>query len=206
MKVVFIIFLLLLINMVCKGQELALVFNSTHSGRNLAINYIKDFNKNEIGVGLRYNINMFAHTDDQMNVFHNRQFATKPLHHIGFQAYYNRYIWSKLFAFYDIQLSHSETFNRMYLRYIYDPNVEEPTRDDILYRKVLENFGPFTWIEQNVGIGLKLNITESIFLTSKIGVGVMLLYGTDIQLPSTISKKPEWEMSMLMSMGLSYKF
>lgn len=216
MKTVILILCLLSFNALPgKAQEVSFAFNSTYSGRNCALSYIQSFNKSEVGIGLRYNINQWA-MDDQNNVYYKRQYAYKPIDHIGTQLFYHQFIWSMIYGFYDCQISYSKTLNKFFLAYIFDPEVENPTRydpnneipthDDLLYKKHIESFGPFTWVEQNVGIGFKFEITESLFLSQKIGVGVLLLFGSDEQLPQTWSKKPELVVSSLMNIGISYKF
>ncbi|MGF7141234.1 hypothetical protein [Roseimarinus sediminis] len=189
-----------------KAQQLSLAYNSTFSGRNCALTFIKDIGRSEIGAGIRYNINMWSHPDDQQKMFYKRQYATEPLHHLGLQTYFHQYVWSVLYVFYDLQLSYSETFNRMYFSVMYDPKAEEPyTREDILYHKVEEYFGPFIWVEQYIGFGVRFEITESILLSQKIGLGICHLIGSDDQLPQTWNRT-EYGFGHTISIGLSYKF
>lgn len=89
---------------------------------------------------------------------------------------------------------------------LYDPRVEEPTRDDMLYKKRFEYFGPFTWIEQYIGMGLKVNLSESIILRQKAGVGIDVLLGSDRKLPQTVLKKAEYEFGLLFSIDIAYRF
>ena len=206
-RYIFLIFNALLASVFCNAQEISVSMNYSHSGRNCALTYIQAFKKSEAGIGLRYNINSFAHPDDQANVFYKRQYATEPLHHYGAKAYYNRYIGSMFFAFYDAEISYSKTFNRMYVMTgLYDPRVENPTREDMLYKKHFEYFGPFTWIEQYIGMGLKVNLSESIILRQKAGVGIDVLLGSDRKLPDTVLLKAVYEFGLLFSIELAYKF
>lgn len=155
---------------------------------------------------MRYNFNYLAMHDDQRNVFFKRQFAMNFGQRFGIQTYYHRNIWSALFCFYDIQLSYSKTFSRNKSIWGYDPYVEEPERSDVLCYYNVINVGPFLWLEQNVGLGLKIPLTESISITQKAGVGVLLIFGKEEQLPRTWKNAPVWEVCTLMNIGLTYKF
>lgn len=201
-------FLAISISSVIVGQnysDLNLAYNDTHSGRSLVLTISKTFHeKNEIGIGVRYNINKLAHDDDQMNTYWNRQYATSFLQHMGMEAFYHRYIipqwqYAKPYIFYDLQLSHSDTRNRMYLPVI------QHEEYGILYRKVIEYFGPFTWIEQTIGIGLKTKLTERLYLNQKGGGGIIFIIGKDDQLPSTLNNF-QWEFAGLYQIGLTYRF
>lgn len=187
-------------------NELAVTYNSTHSGRNIAFTYSKTFfEKHEFGGGLKYNINRFAHSDDQMNVFYKRLYATEPIHHLGAEFFYNWHFsnnWHcvRPFLFYDSGFAYSTTMNRMYLPIAYD---EEGA---VLYRKYLEYFGPFTWVEQSLGIGFKANVYSSIYLIQRVGFSGNFMIGYDKKIPFRNYRKFEFEFGFLLSFGLAYRF
>jgi hypothetical protein len=187
------------------GQDyLSFTFNATASGRNVAVAYSTTFkSKHELGGALRFNINSEKHPDNQDHVFLNRLFATELTHYFGLQTYYRRNIvekWHciKPYLFYDLQSSYSTTFNRMVLPYTYDFN------GDVLYKEYLRNYGPFLWIEQNIGMGFKVNIAKSFYLFQNIGGGVMFILGKEEKLPITYDKF-EWEFGYLLSVGVAYR-
>ncbi|MFV0390765.1 MAG: hypothetical protein ACK5KP_02600 [Paludibacteraceae bacterium] len=182
-----------------------LAYNDTHSGRSIALTMSKTYNqKNEFGLGIRYNINKVAHDDDQMNVFWNRLYAANFLQHWGVETYYHRYIipeWecTKPYLFYDMQLSYSETKNRMYL-----PVMDHPEHGK-LYKKKIERFGPYTWIEQTIGAGLKSKLTERLYINQKIGAGVIFIMGNDEKLVP-VPYGFHWEFAGIYQVGLTYRF
>jgi hypothetical protein len=184
--------------------DIASTFNSTHSGRSITLVGTKTFNeKHEIGIGVRYNINKLAHNDDQNNAFLKRQYATNFIQHWGAEAFYHHYIFKKLkytkpFVFYDLQVSYSETRNRMFLPGFYDDEL------GLLYKEVLDFFGPFTWVEQCIGFGIKAKVTEHWFLYQKIGFGTTFILGKDEKRPNTYDKF-EWEFAGLIQAGLVYR-
>ncbi len=180
-------------------------FNSTMAGRNITIGLSKTINnKHEFGGGLRYNINKLAHNDDQNKVFYKRLYATKPLHYIGVVGFYHRNIfrqWEhiKPFVFYDLQATYSTTRNSMFLPYSYDTN------GDVLYKNCIENFGPFTWVEQNVGIGFKVDLFGNWFFQQKVGVGTTFILGYDKQLLGKYFNWFDWEFGALLNVSIGYR-
>lgn len=204
MKKFHLILFVFLANTTFAQTDIISAFNSTHSGRSIVLLGSKTINgKHEIGIGLRYNINKIAHNDDQNNVFLKRQYATNFLQHWGIESFYHYYLFDKLnavkpFLFYDLQLSYSETRNRMFL-----PAMEHEELGT-LYKEVIEFFGPFTWVEQCVGMGFKAEITEQFLLYQKMGFGTTFILGKDEKRPGTYDKF-EWEFAGLIQTGLVYR-
>jgi hypothetical protein len=186
--------------------NLSLSFNSIDSGRNIALAISKTFNsKNEFGGGVKFNISKLAHNDDQNNVYKKRLYPTEFIHHLGITGFYHRFIitnWEhvKPFIFYDLQVAYSTTRNRMLLPYTYDNN------GDVLYKEHIEFFGPFTWVEQNIGIGFKIKLFDSWFIQQKIGFGTSFILGYDEMLLNKYFNWFEWEFGYLIHVGIGYKF
>ncbi len=181
-------------------------FNSTMAGRSVIINYTHQLNdKNSFGAGLRFNINQLAHNDDQNKSYYKRLYATKPIHYIGICAYYNRNFLNKWehikpFLFYDLQTTYSTTRNRMLLPYTYDSN------GDVLYKEYIEIFGPFTWVEQNIGIGFKADIIGNLYLIQKLGIGTTFILGYDKKRLDKYFNWFAWEFGYLFNVGIGYRF
>jgi len=182
------------------------VFNSVHSGRSiniLASGQIK--NRHEFGGGLRININKSIHNDDQSNLYKKRMWATKFVHHVGLDGFYQAHIFQKLkhidlFTFYDVQFFYSTTGNRDRTKYDYTTG-----------RFVVRHFGPFAWIEQNIGIGFTVDIWNNIFFTQRLGGGATFIIGKDKPISpdkNYILIKPpfEWMFGYLLSVGIGYRF
>ena len=185
------------------------VFNSDYSGRSinvLASGQVK--NRHEFGGGLRFYINKYAHNDDQNNIFKKRMWATKPIHYFGIEGFYQVHLFQKLphidfFAFYNIQLFYSTVRNRIELLKT-DPVTKERGLREYNYI-----FGPFTWIEQNIGIGFTVDIWNNIFFTQRLGGGTTFILGRDTRKPDTpLLWKPPFtsEFGYLLSVGIGYRF
>ncbi|MFH1160085.1 MAG: hypothetical protein V1733_03960 [bacterium] len=205
MKKTCISILFLVLGILASGQtDIAVCFNSVGSGINFTIDYSKTIkSKNELGLGLRININRIKHPDDQMHVFLNRLYATEFLQYFGIRMFYHKMIFHRLecikpFLFYDLQSSWSTTRN-----YIYSP-CSLDTNGNVLYKNITVYYGPFFWIEQNIGIGFKARIFKSFYLTQSIGAGVLFIIGEDKILPITYDKF-SWEFGYLLSVGIVYR-
>jgi hypothetical protein len=185
--------------------SLSLSFNSTSSGRNLTLAVSKTFKtKNELGGGIRININQVVHPDDQNKSYMKRLYATEPIHYFGIDGFYHRYILNKWknvkpYLFYDLQMTYSTNRNRMLLPYTYDNN------GDVLYKEHIVLFGPFTWVEQNIGIGFKAKLLGSWYIQQKLGIGIAFILGKDEKRPGTYDKF-EWEFGYLIHVGIGYRF
>lgn len=159
--------------------ELTTSFNSTYSGRNVAISILKTNNsKNEFGGGIRYNLGILEMPDDQNNVFYKRLYPSEFYQNWGIIGCYHRYILKKWehvrpFLFYDIQATYSTTRNRTLTPTGYAVNGHN------LYIEYIDRWGPFTWIEQNIGIGFKADLTDRFFIMQKIGFGNCFILGKD---------------------------
>lgn len=205
-NILFTILLSVFINHLQAQLSLQSSFNSTFSGRNISLILSKNINnKNEFGAGFRFNINKLAHNDDQNNSYKKRIYATEPFHYFGFEGFYHRNIfhqWNsvKPFVFYDLQATYSTTRNRMLLPYTYDTN------GDVLYKEYIEIFGPYTWVEQNIGIGFKANLFNNFYLTQKIGFGTAFILGYDKKRLDKYFDWFSWNFSGLISVGVGYRF
>lgn len=181
-------------------------FNSTHSGKSITLVMSKTINdRHEFGGGLRFNINSLKHPDDQMNVYLKRLYATKPLHYFGVDAFYHVYFFKKWahvkpFIFYDLQATYSTTRNSIYTPYIYDSIVGD------LFKHYIDYYGPFTWVEQNIGLGFKVDLFNNFFIHEKIGFGTAFILGYDDMLLNKMFKWFAWEFSPLLNVGIGYRF
>lgn len=159
--------------------DLGATFSTICSGHNVLLNISKTYHNNEIGGGLRININRIRF-DIQNNVYFHVLNATKPIHYFGADLFYHRYIFNKgqifkPFFFYDCQFTYAPIRNKNYLisgDYRYGGNVCYLASDII--------WGPYFWVEQNIGIGFKVKIYKNLYLMEKIGLGVSMIIGDDV--------------------------
>ncbi len=184
--------------------EITSSFNGTHTGRNISLHLAKNLNaSNQMGIGIRYNIAKIAHNDDQMYAFWKRVYPTSYIQHYGIEGIYQKSIlqkWDcvKPFLFYTVQFSYSTTKNKRYLPvYIFDNEGNE------LYKRYYDTYGPYTFIEQYIGIGYRAHLFGRFDFFQKIGGGVMFVIGEDEKRPSF--DRFEWEFAEQFSAGLIYR-
>jgi len=194
------------------SQNIGLNYYSTGAGKNITTTYIKNIKHSSISIGLGYNINSIRQPDDESNIYYKRLYATKPFHHLNFNLSYQHDIFYNLknikpFVFYDLQIKYSTTRSSMYLPYDYDStylNTAHP-EDGILYKKHVAYFGPYTWLENSIGIGFNVNITDKFYLTQKIGAGIHFIYGYGSGKDIVLKPKTEWEFMGLLNVGVVYR-
>ncbi len=194
------------------SQDLGVNYNSTGSGRNITLNYTRNIVHNGISLGIGYNINSIKQPDDQGNIYYKRLYATKPYQHLNFNLSYQHDIFYNLehikpFIFYDLQVKYSTTRSSMYLPYDYDSTyLNTPNPDDgILYKNYIPYFGPFTWIENSIGIGFKVDITDRFYLKQRFGAGIFFIYGYGTGKDIVLKRKIDWEFMGLLNIGLVYR-
>ena len=171
----------------CYSQSLELSFYSTGSGRNISLDYLTSIERSEVSFGLGYNIGSIIQPDNQNEIYSKRLFPQEAIHFINLHVSYSRYIYEhkgfSTFLFFDIQGKYSPTRSELYLVYEYDSTIGNPKpEENLLYQNVVRNFGPFFWLENSLGIGIKFSISESIYIKQRIGLGYMLVFGEDKRL------------------------
>lgn len=204
MKPIFVCLIFSLISIYVNAQtEIVTLFNNSHTGFNHSLIVNKKLGDDyEVGAGLKININRYAHPDNQNKVFYKRLYATTPIQFFGGELFVNKYFFEKIervhpFLFYNVRLSYSKTRNIGYYPYTF-------TNDrTVLYIRDDTNYGPFTWLEQYIGLGYKINFTETLFFMQKIGLGIDLIFGEDQVLDISNSA---WEFCYIHSFGIGYRF
>ncbi len=190
------------------AQNIDLNYYSTGAGKNLTATFSKDFGRSEFGIGLGCNIGSIRQPDDQDYIYYKRLFPTKPIHYFNFNAFYDYQFFSdwtclKPLLFYDFQLKYSTTRTSMYIPYSFDPWIPGDNPDEkILYINRIKYYGPFLWVENSIGLGFKVDITEKIFLKQRMGLGIHFIIGEDNRLPDP---SPVLEFYEFVNIGLGIK-
>lgn len=205
------IIILIMLSIAVNGYaqlDLGGTFSTICSGHNVLFNVSKTYKNNEIGGGLRININRIRF-DIQNNVYFHVLNATKPIHYFGVDFFYHRYIFNKgqifrPFIFYDCQFTYAPTRNKNFLKSNFtDEGVTYYITSDIIW-------GPYFWVEQNIGIGFKVKIYKNLYLMEKIGLGVSMIIGDDViaKQDRNFMFKPyvAAEYGYLIQTGLIYRF
>ncbi|WP_457611179.1 hypothetical protein [Lutibacter sp.] len=211
-KNVLIIAIIIVSNLTAYSQDLGVNYNSTGAGRNITVNYVKYISHYALSIGIGYNINSIKQPDDQPNIYYKRLYATTSLQHLNLNLSYQHDIFYNLknirpFIFYDLQIKYSTTRTSMYLGYSYDSTYLNTSRpeDGILYKNYIAYFGPFTWIENSVGIGFNVDITNRLYLQQRFGAGIHFICGYGSGKNVVAKPKIEWEFMGLLNIGIFYR-
>ena len=91
----------------------------------------------------------------------------------------------------------------MYIVSDYDSTIVAGSPEEkLLYRKYIEYFGPFLWIDNNVGFGFKVFITDKFYLKQEFGLGVYLVYGDEPKLTKTNLR---WGFNDFFNIGIGFR-
>lgn len=210
---IFNLFFLIVFGNYCYSQNISINYNSTGAGINSTLTFSKQFDKNEVGIGIGININSLTQPDDQNNLFYKRLFANKPIHYLNLNLYYQRFIFTNLkyikpFVFYDFQYKYSTTRSSMYNGYKIDTSINGTIDEQIVYIKQVATFGPFHWLENYIGVGFKVKISDKWFLQQKIGVGGFFLIDGKQNNKWVVANKTgiTWEFGRFFNFSLGHEF
>lgn len=159
MKKLILQFVLISLSNVLFSQSLVGGFNSTASGRSISVDYNISKNKTDIGFGVGVNINNYS-PDHRVNEFYYKKLHADEAHeYFALKTYIHQSIFQtesyKIFGFYDFQLRRSGAKSQIYLG----------------NGGHIEEYGPYFWWENTVGLGLDFNLNSKFYLRQKLGVG-----------------------------------
>lgn len=163
-------------------------FNSVHIGRNQNLLVKYQIGRVAVNWGVKYNFNKlssFPHAD----IFKKSFWARTNWEHIGFETGLQIKILQlenfDLFGFYQLLLTKS------HIRLDFGSN-------EVAFS------GPWWAMENNLGLGLNVYCTKSLYFTQKLGLG-MALYQT-FSKPNPLIQNNAWEFSEMLSFGLGWRF
>ena len=86
--------------------------------------------------------------------------------------------------------------------------VNQGFENSYLFRQRVALYGPFTWVEQTIGIGFEIPLKGGLCYIQKAGAGINLILGRGNGRPMDIVLKrfAEWEMAYLFQFGIKYQF
>jgi hypothetical protein len=169
----------------------------------------KQVNNHRIGIGLRVNLYSLAHKDDQGNIYTNRFYPIDFYQKFGLAGFYqynflSRLKPTRLYGFFDVQLAHGPTRNRITSPYITLPD------GTTLYEESFERFGPFLWMENTIGLGLQLVVHKNLDFHAQVGYGLMSIIGDKRHGKDNTANlgRPfyDWELTYMFQVGFVYSF
>ncbi|MBR9831325.1 hypothetical protein GYB57_04180 [bacterium] len=184
MKYLFRVTFLILIPFSLFSQSLIGGYNSTASGHSISLDYNFKKNKSELGIGFGFNLPV-RYLDEDINLYFNKKLYPVETHEFfAVKTYFHRLIYKmdnfRSFAFYDLQLRRSGARTQTYYGIGYDSTlIRNRPEDGIIYVMGIDEYGPYFWIENTIGLGMDISISKNLFIRQKFGLGITLIYGKD---------------------------
>jgi hypothetical protein len=199
------------------AQNITVSYNSVMSGRNLTATYDIVKNNHEFNMGLGLNINCINPPNNQASLYANNLYAIMAFHFINVNFSYQYRVLHRLkniqaFVFYDLQAKYAPPRNEI-VSWTY-PNgqaADNAEQSFFLHSEEIEH-DPVTWLENTVGIGYKVNVTDKIYLKNKLGLGVTYLLGYDWRLTNQTHEfdrsalRYDYLFGGIISVGVGYSF
>lgn len=185
-------------------------YSDVYIGRNISLSWEKTISNFSISTGVTYHINRIDKVP--IGTFikksaYAENFGQRFGIQIGIEYFLIKNSHFKLGLFYNNQTSFISQVHKMY--YAYDTLVSNPQSEfDYLYTKSERTFGPFITIDNVIGLTLKNNLTDNLYLTTKGGLGFLLWKNTDNSVLLIGGKKnnQSYNFTSFFSIGLGYTF
>jgi len=210
MKIILACVLLCFIDYHLSGQSVNFGFNSTDSGKNVSFQYEFSKGMNEFSFGIGVNINDFRQIEMRSDLYRKKLYATKGHHFVNLNFTFQRYfikddkVCFNPFIFYDLQAKYSTAaFLSTFIEYD-STLVQTRPEQGIVGRQHLDYFGPFYWLENNIGVGFKAMLTEKLYIKQRFGAGMNLILGHDDQILYRRFSWFDWQFSTLMHFSVGW--
>jgi hypothetical protein len=187
------------------NKSLDLSYYSTDVGTNICAEYNFNFEKQSLYIGVKCHINRYI--KESGYAYHHQFYADHPLEFIGVSLGYKYFLkdinpYVSPYIVYNFQYANLWTKNR----FINDYGSQFVIID-----------GPYHTIENCGGLGLKVKLTERLYLNQSAGIGVAMFYSQQPRSTSVNAGVPSnqqrgsftnnwaWEFMYQWRLGLSMK-
>lgn len=168
-------------------------FSNGSMDNNISIMLEKTKKRNAFSIGLKIHVKTPYLDDGQYHIFYRNSYVTSFGDFIGAKIGYERRIspnkW-KLLSF--------TTFGNSYLSRM-------GTQIISYDRTFFYTYDRMNFLETNIGLGMQLKVIEPVYVTFKVGGGVMMIWDIDFRILLNGGRKWTWELSRLFSAGISVK-
>tara|TARA_R110002049_G_scaffold26035_8_gene91134 strand:- start:1539 stop:2225 length:687 start_codon:yes stop_codon:yes gene_type:complete len=184
MKTLIIQYLFFFTSITLYSQSIIGGFNSTVAGRSLSVDYSLEGTKIDIGLGLGVNINRYTPGYSINEFYYKKLLAENISDYFAIKGYIHQTIIKnnslKLYGFYDIQIRRSGAKSQLFLGIVYDSTliISKP-EEGVLYQETEVSYGPYFWIENTVGLGIDINLSNKLYFRQKVGLGYTTIIGKD---------------------------
>ena len=200
------VIILLILCISSQGQvSIQSSFSGTYIGRNQSLTIHYALNKFELYGGIKYNINKGLQSTDGSFLNKSAHAVTSGEHLGGVLGLNYSFLQLKnmnFFCFFESRESY------MHVQHEFESAVVVNSQnggEELAFTKRIENIGPFWIIDNNIGVGYKVNVFDNLYLNSRIGTGILLYKSNDSNY-STLFNKLDWNFSYMLSFGVGYTF
>jgi hypothetical protein len=169
-------------------------FTNGNMDNNISLMVEKSKKRNSFALGIKIHIKTPYLDDGQFHAFYRNSYATQLGDFIGFKFGYERCIspkkWKNL-RLVTFENSYYSRFRTQLTPY----NRNDPFRI----------FDRMNFLENNIGLGMKLKVIESVYINLKTGGGVMLIWDIDKTIGIRGGSHWTWAFCRLFSAGVSVK-
>lgn len=207
-KVVFIIFVCLNSSLFSQSSLVA-NYNKIYIGRNFDISYHHQNNKFSYFGGVTVHIN--REPTPLSSIIRNAGLTRKFIEHFGIKLGAEYSFYTNQYADFGVYFSSQNALmSQKYRNYwFYDYLVENPQSEmDAIYSYSEIHFGPVLSSDNVFGVYLKANLSEKLFLTGRVGAGLMFWKNYSNEMILFAGKKPNqgYNLTSQFSLGLGYTF
>ena len=171
-------------------NQMALNYHSTHTGRNLGVSFVKSTMKHSFILGIKFHLNRTP-VDNQNHVFYKRFYADNFKEHIGFHFGYHYQIGKnskklKTLVFCDFQYLNATIRRHGFTRALLPGG---GGRGFIWNQKKQSSA---TALENNLGLGFRINLSDKIVLIEKAGIGINVFTNLDGKAFTLVKSRSEY--------------
>lgn len=183
-------------------------FCDIYIGRNLNFSWKKSVLDFSFSAGLTYHINRIEKVPIGIfnkNSAHGQNLGERFGIQCGLEYFFYKNSHSKIGLFYNNQISSINQVYKMY--YATEALVPNPQSEfDFLFLKSERVYGPVITMDNVVGLTLRSNITDKIYLSTKGGFGLLFWKNTDDSFVLVGGKKNNqgYDFTSFFSIGLGY--
>ncbi|MBL7894658.1 MAG: hypothetical protein JNK50_05125 [Bacteroidia bacterium] len=173
------------------GFELDASYYNLHTGHSVNLEVRRTFKNHSLLLGLSCHLNHYI--QNSQYAYLKQFYATTAFNRFGLTAGYEYKIkevnpYVQPYIFYNAQLTHMPTLHRY--------NLTDSL--GMTYVSEAKISKPITGLVNTLGVGLRIKLSEKLYLNQSIGGGVFLIHDAD-------KNYKGWELGYQWRMGLTYK-
>ncbi len=177
------------------SNEIDISYYNTPIGQNIAAEYNRNFGNHTLVIGIKYHLNHHVGITEGLSnndVYYKHFYARKFPDHVGFTLGYEYHL-RDINPYVSPYLLYNLQYARMPTKHI---RANNDSRYGYTYNQVYQ--GPFIALENTIGAGFSVKLTDRLSLNQSGGVNLPFFYN---QYPALNNMLPGWNFD-----GISYQW